>query len=103
MKYLTTTRKRKRISSSYSVKKYGNRLIILVHNRIVDLTFPSLALNNEDIEPEKAGAMGEERARKRKAASQKVKNWRASGRLWSTLVKRFDWGILLLLPTDLSD
>lgn len=69
MKHLTTTRKRKRASSSYGAKRHGNRLATLVHNRIVDLTFPSLVLNDEDIEPEKAEAMGEERAQKRKAAS----------------------------------
>jgi hypothetical protein len=98
MKYLTATRKRKR-----GAKKHGNRLATLVHNRIVDLMFPSLVLSDKDIESEEAEAMGEERVQKRKAASQKVKNWRANGRPWSALVKRFDWGILLLLPTDLSD
>jgi hypothetical protein len=103
MKHLTAARKRKRASSSYGAKRHGNRLATLVHNRIVDLTFPSLVLNDEDIESEKAEAIGEGRAQKRKAASQKVKNWRANGGPWSALVKRFDWGILLLLPTDLSD
>jgi hypothetical protein len=76
MKHLTATWKRKRESSSYGAKRRGNRLATLVHNRIVDLTFPSLVLNDEDIEPEKAEVMGEEKAQKRKAASQKVKNWR---------------------------
>jgi len=98
MQYLTATRKRKR-----GAKKHGNRLATLVHNRIVDLMFPSLVLSDKDIESEGAEAVGEERVQKRKVASQKVKNWRANGRPWSALVKRFDWGILLLLPTDLSD
>jgi hypothetical protein len=69
MKYLIATRKRKRISSSYNIKKHGNKLITLIYNRIVDLTFPSLALNNKNIEPKKAGVIGEERARKRKVTS----------------------------------
>ena len=44
MKHLTATRKSKRASSSYGAKRHGNRLATLVHNRIVGLTFPSLAL-----------------------------------------------------------
>jgi len=101
VKSLAATRKRKRASSG--AKRRGNRFATLVHDRIVDLMFPSLVLGNEGIDSEEAEAKGEEKVRKRKAASQKVKNWRANGRPWSALVKRFDWGILLLLPTDLSD
>jgi hypothetical protein len=74
MKYLTATRKRKRAFSSYGSETHGNRLTTFVHNHIVDLMFPSLVLTDEDIEPKKAEAMGEERVQKRKAASQKVKN-----------------------------
>jgi hypothetical protein len=75
MKYSTATRTRKRTSSSDGAKRHGNRLATLVHNRIVDLMFPSSALSDEDIESKKAEAI-----QKRKAASQKVKNWRANGR-----------------------
>jgi hypothetical protein len=65
--------------------------------------FPCLVLSGENIESEEARMRREEKAEKRKIASQKVKNWRANGKPWSTLVKRFDLGILLLLPTDLLD
>jgi len=65
--------------------------------------FPRLVLSDENIESEEARMKREQKVEKRKIASQKVKNWRANGKPWSALVKRFDWGILLLLPTDLSD
>jgi hypothetical protein len=103
VKSLTATRKRKKASSSNVIKSCGNRLSTLVHNRIVDLMFPSLVLRDEHLESEEIRAKREEKLLKRKSASQKVKNWRASGKPWSALVKRFDWGILLLLPTDLLD
>jgi hypothetical protein len=103
VKSLIATRKRKRKSSSYGAKRRSNRLATLVHNHIVDLMFPTLVLSDENIESEEARAKEEKRVRNRMAASQKVKNWRANGRSWSALVKRFDWGILLLLPTDFLD
>jgi hypothetical protein len=62
-----------------------------------------LVLSAKDIESEEAEAMEEERVQKREAAGPKVENWRANRRPWSALVKRFDWGILLPLPTDLPD
>ena len=96
-------RKRKRGSSSHTAKRCGSKLSTLVHNRIVDLMFPGLVLGDEDIGSEETRAKQEEKISKRKAASQKVKNWRANGKPWSALVHRFDWGILLLLPTDLLD
>jgi len=103
VKSLTANRKRKRASTSHVIKRRGNKLSTLVHNRVVDLMFPSLVLSDEDIESEDARMKREETVWKRKTASQKVKNWRASGKPWSALVKHFDWGILLLLPTDLLD
>ena len=99
MECLAATRKRKRASPSCGAKSRDNRLATLVHNRIVDLTFPGLVLSDVDIESEEAEAKEE----REKPLAKKVKNWRANGRPWSMLVKRFDWGILLLLPTDFSD
>jgi hypothetical protein len=69
---------RKRGSSSHMAKRYGNKLSTLVHNRIIDLMFPGLVLGEE------IRAKQEEKISKRKAASQKVKNWRA-GLRWSTV------------------
>jgi len=103
VKSLTPTRKRKRASSSEVAKRCGNRLSTLVNNRIVDLIFPSLVLGDEHLESEEARAKREEKVWKKKAASQKVQNWRANGKPWWALVKRLNLGILLLLPTDLLD
>ena len=75
-----------------------------MHNRIVDLSFPNLILKDVgDLQSEEARAKRAEKVKKREAASQKVKNWKANGKPWSALIKRFDWGILLLLPTDFLD
>jgi hypothetical protein len=102
LKSSTRARKRKRPSPK-DAKIYGNRLSTLVHNRIVDFMYPSLVLSDETLESEEARAKQAEKASEREAASQKVKNWRANGKPWSPLIKRFDWGILLLLPTDFLD
>jgi hypothetical protein len=101
LKSSARARKRKRPSPK-GAKKYGNRLSTLVHNRIVDLMYPSLVLSDENLESE-ARAKQAEKVSEREAASQKVKNWRANAKPWSALIKRFDWGILLLLPTDFLD
>jgi hypothetical protein len=50
VKSLTPTRKRKRASSSDAAKRCGN------NNRIVDLIFPSLVLDDEHLESEEARA-----------------------------------------------
>jgi hypothetical protein len=54
--------------------------------------FPSLVLSDENIESEEARMKREEKVEKRKIASRKVKNWRANGKPWSALVKRFELG-----------
>jgi hypothetical protein len=53
--------------------------------------FPSLILSHQTAETDKGKAERAERAVKRNAASQKVKNWRVNGKPWSALVKRFVW------------
>jgi hypothetical protein len=82
-------RKRKRGPSSHMAKRYGNKLSTLVHNRIIDLMFPGLVLGDEDIGSEEIRAKQEEKISKKKAASQKVKNWReqmgSRGLRWSTI------------------
>jgi hypothetical protein len=57
--------------------------------------FPSLILSYENIDTEEGRAERAEKVAKREAVSQKVQNWRVNGESWSTLTKRFDWGILL--------
>jgi hypothetical protein len=89
-------------------KRRRVRLSTLIHKRVVDLMFPGLILSEKNIDTEE-GRTEEDRAEraekvaKRQAVSQKVQNWRANGKPWSALTRRFDWGILLLLPTDLLD
>jgi hypothetical protein len=65
--------------------------------------FPSLILSHQTAETDEGKAERAERAVKRNATSQRVKNWRANGEPWCALVKRFGVGILLLLPSDLLD
>jgi hypothetical protein len=75
----------------------------LVHQRIIDLMFPSTILGSENVNTEEGRAIRVKKILNRKAASRRILNWKANGRPWSELVKRFGLGILLLLPTDLSD
>jgi hypothetical protein len=74
MESLIITRKRKRASSFYVIKKRGNKLLSLIYNLIVDLMFPSLVIGDEHIESKKIKAKREEKVRKRKTTSQKIKN-----------------------------
>lgn len=84
------------------VKRRG-RPTNLVHQRIIDLMFSNTILGSENVNTEEGRAIRAEKNLNRKAASRKILNWKANGRPWSELVKRFGLGILLLLPTDLSD
>lgn len=60
-------------------------------------------LGSENVTTEEGRAIRVEKNLNRKAASRRILNWKVNGRPWSELVKRFGLGILLLLPTDLSD
>ena len=74
-----------------------------VHQRIIDLMFSNTILGSENVNTEEGRAIRVEKNLNRKAASRRILNWKVNGRPWSELVKRFGLGILLLLPTDLSD
>jgi hypothetical protein len=39
----------------------------------------------------------------RKTANQKVEDWRRSGKPWSEIIRRFGYGILLLVPSEMTD
>jgi hypothetical protein len=84
------------------VKRRG-RPTNLVYQRIIDLMFSNTILGNENVNTEEGRAIRAEKNLNGKAASRKILNWKANGRPWSELVKRFGLGILLLLPTNLSD
>jgi hypothetical protein len=89
-------------SRDLPVRRRG-RPINLVHQHIIDLMFPSTILGNEKINTEEERAIRAEKTLNRKAASKKLLNWKANGKPWSELIACFGLGILLLLPTDLSD
>jgi hypothetical protein len=55
LKSSARARKRKRPSLK-GAKKYGNRLSTLMHNRILDLMYPSLVLSDENLESKEARA-----------------------------------------------
>jgi uncharacterized protein YukE len=97
-------RKRKR-KSSFGGDSGGrrHRLSTLVQNRIIDVMFPDTLVGDAHVSIEEELADRAETAAKRKAAGQKLQNWRANGKPWSALINRFGWGMLLLLPKDLSD
>lgn len=75
----------------------------LVLNRIVDLMFPDTVLIHEDVVTASEEAQRTLTERYRKAAVQKVGDWRKNGKPWSAMIKRFGQGVLLLLPKCLSD
>jgi hypothetical protein len=39
----------------------------------------------------------------RKKTNQKVEDWRRNGKPWSELIRRFGYGILLLVPSKMTD
>jgi hypothetical protein len=89
-------------SRDLPVRRRG-RPMNLVHQHIIDLMFPSTILGNEKINTEEERAIRAEKTLNRKAASKKLLNWKANGKPWSEPIACFGLGILLLLPTDLSD
>jgi hypothetical protein len=69
MKFLIITRKRKRASSSYVIKRRGNKFLNLIYNLIIDLMFLSLVISDEYIESEEIEAKRKKKIRKRKTTS----------------------------------
>ena len=74
-----------------------------IHQRIVDLMFPGTILGNENVTTEEGRVKRAKKEKNRNTASKRLTNWKASGKPWSQLIARFGLGILLLLPTDLSN
>jgi hypothetical protein len=88
---LTATGKRKRKSSSGVSAGRRDRLSTLVQNRIIDVMFPDTLIEDANVDSEEETADRAERAVKRKAAGQKLQNWRANGKPLSALINRFGW------------
>jgi hypothetical protein len=63
-----------------------------VHQRIIDLMFLGTILGNENVNTE-GRAMRAEKTLNRKAASNKLLNWKADGKPWSELSTPFGWGL----------
>jgi hypothetical protein len=47
------------------------------------------------------GTADEEKVRQ--SANQMVEDWRRGGKPWSEIIRRFDYGILLFIPSELTD
>ena len=82
--------------------KHGFRRDSRVLSRVVDLIFPNTTHTNEfTVAAGKESRHMPEKGQ-RAAAVKKIQDWR-NGKPWSTMVKRFGRGVLLLLPKSLSD
>jgi hypothetical protein len=69
----------------YAVGRKRKRVTLVDLGFICGKIFPELAESNKE------------------AAKKKIQNWLRIGRRWSMMIDRFGPGILLLLPSDLSD
>ena len=68
----------------------------IVKQRLVDILFSeSLSFNLAK------GTASEEKVRQ--SANQMVEDWRRGGKPWSEIIGRFDYGILLFVPSELTD
>jgi hypothetical protein len=67
-----------------------------VKQRLVDILF-----SESPVFKNAKGTANEEEVRK--AANQMVEDWRRGGKPWSEIIRRFDYGILLFVPSELTD
>ncbi len=65
--------------------------------------FPYTAYRNEATGPAGPKSRQIHEEVQRTAAIKKIQDWRRSRKYWSTIVKRFGKGILLLLPKSLPN
>ena len=96
-------RKVGRSSADNTTRGQAPRKASLVMSRIVDLMFPDTILDHEAAVSASTEAQRTLTERCRKAAVQKVGDWRKNGKPWSVMIRRFGQGVLLLLPKCLSD
>ena len=68
----------------------------IVKQRLVDILFSESLLFKLA-----KGTADEEKARQ--SANQMVEDWRRGGKPWSEIIRRFDYGILLFIPSELTD
>ncbi|KAL8781975.1 MAG: hypothetical protein Q9213_005759 [Squamulea squamosa] len=85
------------VQGSWILPKGGNKSI--VQQRFADLIFSRL--ENHDGAPSPGGRLDNGHDSNWRTA--KIQMWRKSGKKWAQLIQRFGYGILLLLPSTLSD
>ncbi|KAK3166774.1 hypothetical protein OEA41_009899 [Lepraria neglecta] len=86
-----------RVQGGWMLPKGGNKAV--VQQRFADLIF-SRAENHGGM-PSAGGSLDNGDDAKRRTA--KIQMWRKSGKKWAQIIQRFGYGILLLLPSSLSD
>lgn len=86
-----------RVRGGSMLPKRGNKSV--VQQRFADLIF-SRAKNHGGM-PSASGPLDNGEDAKRRTA--KIQMWRKSGKKWAQIIQRFGYGILLLLPSSLSD
>ena len=91
------------ISVDGVTRKQAPRQASVVLSRIVDLMFPSTVHVDKNDMIARDEAHQALKQRDRKAAVQKVGDWRKIGKPWSAIIREFGEGALLLLPKSLSD
>ncbi|KAL8727822.1 MAG: hypothetical protein Q9166_005814 [cf. Caloplaca sp. 2 TL-2023] len=85
------------VQGGWVLPKGGNKSI--VQQRFADLIFSRL--ENHDGAPSPGGRLDNGHDTNKRTA--KIQMWRKSGKKWAQLIQRFGYGILLLLPSTLSD
>jgi len=85
-----------RVQGGSILPKGGNKSV--VQHRFADLIF-SRAENHGEVLLARPLDNGDD-AKRRNA---KIQMWRKSGKKWAQIIQRFGYGILLLLPSSLSD
>ena len=86
-----------RVQGGWMLPKGGTKSV--VQQRFADLIF-SRAENHGGI-PSAGGPLDNVDDANRRTA--KIQMWRKSGKKWAQIIQRFGYGILLLLPSSLSD
>jgi len=79
----------------YVVARTGRKSSI-VKQRLIDILFsesPFFTLVKGTADEEKV----------RESVNQRVEDWRRGGKPWLEIIKRFDYGILLFVPSELTD
>ena len=75
----------------------------LVKQRLVDILFSESIRREYGCAVSDAPICPAKMQQARETVNQQVEDWRRNGKPWSELIKRFGYGILLLLPSEMTD